>query len=131
MKYRHILLADDDPEDREMIADAFSEIGSSDTIDFVENGEEALRRLDGLADAELPRLVILDLNMPILNGTQTLLKIRDNPRYKSLQVVIFSTSVNPHEKEACLVAGAHSYVTKPMLYRDALDTARRFLDLAK
>lgn len=131
IEYKCILLADDDQEDRELIADAFAEIGMPDSIHFVEDGEAALGYLEGLSQTDLPSLIILDLNMPKLNGTQTLRALKADHRYKDITVVIYSTSINPLEKEACLLAGAHSYVTKPLLYKESLETARNFQRLCE
>ncbi|MES2703192.1 MAG: response regulator [Bacteroidota bacterium] len=124
-----ILLADDDPEDRMIMAESFSEMELTHWIHFVENGEKVLTYLDDIiADEFLPTLVVLDLNMPRMNGTQTLKALKNNPRYKHIPVIIFSTSVNTIEMQECLKIGAMSYVVKPVTYRDCLDTAKSFYD---
>ncbi len=79
----------------------------------------------------LPSMVILDLNMPRMNGTQTLRLLKSDQRFKDIPVVIYSTSLNNIEKDECLALGAHSYVIKPVSYRDTIDTARKFYDMSK
>ena len=126
-----ILLADDDREDRFIMADTFKEIGLSDIIHFVENGERVLTYLDDISsDEHLPSLIVLDLNMPRMNGTQTLKALKNNFRYKNIPVIIFSTSVNAIEMQECMENGASSYVTKPVTYKECLDTAQKFYDFS-
>src|ERR1700744_6326241 len=83
-----ILLADDDPEDRMIMADTFKEINLSHIIHFVENGESILTYLDSIYTTyPLPSLIVLDLNMPRMNGTQTLKHLKSNERYKGIPVI--------------------------------------------
>lgn len=128
--YKPILLVDDDEEDRMLIQEAFTEIGAAAAVHFESNGEEALSYLEH-HPGTLPRLIILDLNMPKMNGTQTLRYLKTNDRFKDITVIIYSTSINPLEREACLELGAHSYVIKPTLYQESLETVREFYNLAK
>ncbi|PQJ09801.1 hypothetical protein CJD36_017910 [Flavipsychrobacter stenotrophus] len=122
-----ILLADDDPEDRMIMEDTFREIQLSELIHFVENGENILSYLDAInAESDLPTLIVLDLNMPRMNGTQTLKMLKANDRYRHIPVIIFSTSINTIEMNECIKTGASSYVVKPVTYKECLDTARSF-----
>lgn len=122
-----ILLADDDPEDRMIMEDTFREIQLSEIIHFVENGENILFYLDDIeSDNNLPALIVLDLNMPRMNGTQTLKMLKANDRYRHIPVIIFSTSINTIEMNECIKTGASSYVVKPVTYKECLDTAKSF-----
>ncbi len=126
-----ILLADDDPEDRMIMADTFKEMKLSDIIHFVDNGENIIQYLDDIDETDpLPSLIILDLNMPRMNGTQTLKLLKNNDRFRNIPVVIFSTSVNAIEMQECLKTGAASYVVKPVTYKECLDTAKAFYDFS-
>lgn len=123
-----ILLADDDADDRAIMQDAMEELDANNILCFAHNGEEALLILGSDYNAEhQPALIILDLNMPKLNGTETLARIKDDDRFKTIPVIIYSTSLNPLEKEKCMRLGAHSYVTKPISFKESMDTARSFL----
>lgn len=125
-----ILLVDDDAEDRLIIKDTFDELGYGPTIRFAENGEDAIAYLENcLLQQALPALVILDLNMPRLNGTQTLRYLKSRPAFSTIPVIIFSTSLNPIEHDECLLLGAHSYVIKPTSYMQAVDVAKHFYTL--
>lgn len=123
-----ILLVDDDPEDRMIVHDGMRELGAGDFLEFAESGELALALLDKKFEAgALPCLVVLDLNMPRMNGTEILKAIKNNTRLKDIPVVIYSTSINPLEKERCLGLGAHSYIIKPVSFKESVETAHFFL----
>lgn len=127
MRTWKILLADDDAEDRGIIKDAMEMIEAGDLICFAENGEQALQILTGDYDAaHQPCLIVLDLNMPRLNGTETLRRLKSDERLKDIPVIIFSTSINNFEREKCMALGAHSYITKPVSFKECLETARTF-----
>lgn len=109
-----ILIADDDPDDRELIAASFSEILPVEKLHIVTDGLKLLSYLDLLADPnELPGLILLDLNMPILDGFTTLKKLKENNRFKKIPVVVLSTSKNSEDKDKCLKLGAADYLVKP------------------
>jgi CheY-like chemotaxis protein len=127
-----ILMVDDDLEDRFLMEDSFKEIGVNDVLHFEENGENALNYLEqSFCMDSLPCLIILDLNMPKMNGTQILRLLKGNDKFIKIPVIIFSTSLNAIEKEECLRLGAYSYVIKPVFYKDSIDTAKMFYDLSK
>jgi CheY-like chemotaxis protein len=122
-------LVDDDPDDIEIVNEALTFVSKEPVLKFANNGIQALQMLDNLYETkELPCLIVLDLNMPKLNGTQTLDKIKKDHRFSQIPVIIYSTSINPLEKEKCLALGAHSYLTKPISIRDGEITARKFME---
>ena len=127
---RKILMIDDDDEDRMLMQDMFSEIGVPNVAHYEESGETALSYLNKLAENELPSVIVLDLNMPRLNGTQVLRLLKDDERFRNITVIIYSTSVNYIEKEQTLKLGAHSYVIKPSSYEECLEKARYFNNLS-
>ena len=125
-----ILLVDDDPEDRSIIIDALAHLNAENSMSCADNGEGALKLLLEYAALDIyPCLIVLDLNMPRMNGTETLKEVKKDARFRNIAVVIYSTSINPLEKEACMSLGARLYVTKPVSYKESIDTARLFLDL--
>ncbi|MGC1241912.1 MAG: response regulator [Chryseosolibacter sp.] len=118
---------DDDLEDHLILQSFFKEAGLDDKVGYRENGQQALYFLEQLADdTALPRLIILDLNMPILNGTQTLLHLKKNVRFKNIPVIIFSTSENETEKRKCLSLGAVDYMVKPLTLEECRAIIRKF-----
>jgi CheY-like chemotaxis protein len=124
----HILVADDDHEDRAIMADTFEEIGFSGAY-FVEDGSLVLDYLSNLKENNIS-LIILDLNMPCLNGTETLRALKAEPRYKEIPVIIFSTSVNTVEKQNCADLGALSYIAKPSRYSEYKEVCKMLIGIA-
>jgi CheY-like chemotaxis protein len=122
-----ILVVDDDKEDHMILEEYFSTSGISGNVKFVENGVRALEYLEGLDDDDLPKLVVLDLNMPLLNGSQTLLQLKQNARLKNIPVIIYSTSESENEKRKCLGIGAIDYLVKPV----TMDEGQRMVDKFK
>ena len=118
-------MVDDDPEELILIEEALLDVGQK--VHYEENGVEALNYLN--SSEQLPCLIVLDLNMPKLNGTETLVQLKSNDKYKDITVVIYSTSVNNVEKEKCMNLGAHSYLVKPLSYAETLRTAKYLSEL--
>lgn len=122
-----ILVVDDDKEDHLILEEYFHSAGVTDHIHYVDNGKLAIDFLEGLPDnTPLPKLVILDLNMPIMNGTQTLMQMKQSFRFKHVPVIIFSTSENETEKRKCLSLGAVDYIVKPITYDEGLSMVNKF-----
>jgi CheY-like chemotaxis protein len=118
-KYTQILVVDDDEEDRMMLRDFFMERGIDEEVRFAENGLKALEYLGAIPPGQqVPNLVVLDLNMPLMNGTQTLLQMKRDAKLKSIPVVILSTSENETEKRKCIAIGAVDYLVKPVSYEE-------------
>ena len=132
MQGRKILLADDDAEDRAIVQDAMEFLNAGDVMLFANNGEQLLDLLKENTNESLSFcLIVLDLNMPKMNGTQTLSALKNDERLKHIPVIIYSTSINPVEKEKCLLLGAHSFITKPISFKESRETAETFLQFCK
>lgn len=129
MSKKLIFLADDDSEDRFIISMAFKEAGNKEDVQYFEDGEKLLEALHTIPGEHLPGLIILDLNMPRLSGTETLRLIKASPRLQHIAVIIFSTSVNEKEKAECISMGATDYVTKPSKYDESLEIVKYFYSL--
>jgi CheY-like chemotaxis protein len=112
---RRILFVEDDQDDRELIHEAFKHVSSDVEAFFAENGLEAISYLSGIQqnDNHLPCLIVLDLNMPFLDGRQTFDKIKNELKLGSVPVVIFTSSQNPHDKALFESRGAE-FITKPL-----------------
>jgi CheY-like chemotaxis protein len=105
-----ILLIDDDSDDQTLFCDAIRNISSDIICEFAENGAVGLKLMN--SEAALPDVVFLDVNMPIMDGRETLAIIRTTPRLSNLRVVIYSTS-NAKEDVAWFASKSDSYVVKP------------------
>ena len=128
MNDRAIMMIDDDPEDQWIIRDALCDLDSADIAVYASNGEQALAMLnDEYLNGRKPDVIVLDLNMPLMNGTATLEKLKADARFKDIPVIIYSTSINPFEMDKCMELGAHSYITKPISIEESLRTVKQFL----
>lgn len=131
MKPRAILFVDDDSDDRFLLNAAFNELGYYDCVSYAENGEKALHYLQSAINTnELPRLIVLDLNMPKMNGTQVLKAIKQNDYLRDIEIIIFSTAINDPQRKKCLSNGAVNYLVKPIDYTGFLETAQAFYNIA-
>ena len=111
MKSRYIIFADDDADDLELITGFFKQFNRNINVLEFKDGKEVLRFLDDFALNATPILIVLDINMPRLNGKETLTAIRNHPRYQYIPVVIYTTSSNTEDENFCRQLGA-SWVMK-------------------
>jgi CheY-like chemotaxis protein len=116
-----ILWADDDADDIYLVKQVLEETDHDYNIVIVSNGREVIDYLSRLTKEEFPCLIILDINMPVLDGKQTLATLKKHPDFKSIAVAMFSTSNSPTDKLFCSHYDA-DLVTKPSNY-EALKNA--------
>jgi CheY-like chemotaxis protein len=110
---KFILHIDDDPDDREMLSDALHDLNTSVTLVGKENGLAGLEYLcEAKEQGKLPCLVVLDINMPFMDGRQTLAKIREHSSLNSLRVLVYTSSSNPQDKAYFTERGV-PFITKP------------------
>lgn len=106
-----IFSVDDDKDERFFIKEAFMDFVEEEQLRFFTNGIEVI---DALAEAtEMPDVILMDLNMPLMNGREALGIIKKNPIWKDIPVVIFSTSNYELDVAKCMAAGAKKYICKP------------------
>jgi len=120
MMDKEILLVEDNPDDVELTRIAFREAKVANHLVVVNDGAEALDYLfargaygDRNPD-DLPSIVLLDLNLPKVDGREVLQAIRGNERTRSLPVVVLTTSTEPFDVEASYALGVNSYIQKPV-----------------
>ena len=117
-----ILIADDDPDDRELTRDALAECRLANDVNFVEDGEELLDYLHRrgkfakLAGEPLPGLILLDLNMPKKDGREALKEIKATPEFRRIPIVVLTTSKAEEDILRTYDLGVNSYVTKPVTF---------------
>lgn len=122
-----ILMADDDLEDLELMEEAMRESNGDLHFYKVQNGREVLDYLASKPDDQLPCLIILDYNMPELNGSQVLFELGKDPRYDGISKVIFSTSNAPTHINECRDNGAADYFVKPTTMEDLNRIVRKLI----
>jgi CheY-like chemotaxis protein len=125
-----ILMAEDDPDDRLLAAEALRETRAGDELRFVEDGEQLLdylRRRGRWADpAQSPRpsLVLLDLNMPRMDGREALAAIKADPELRRIPVVVLTTSRSHDDVFRSYDQGANSFISKPVSFAGLVDAMR-------
>ncbi|NNF60089.1 MAG: response regulator [Gammaproteobacteria bacterium] len=109
-----LLVVEDSPEDYEMICRGLRHADVAANIEHCIDGDAALEHLAGCATAQLPDLVLLDLNLPGTDGRDVLRAMQGDARIASVPVVVFSNSSNSNDVSACYKLGANSFIEKPL-----------------
>jgi CheY-like chemotaxis protein len=113
---KEVLLVEDNPADIYLIQTAITELGRDIRLWLVTNGRDALTFLAKelpFVRAPSPDLIILDINLPHVHGTEVLAELRALPAYHHTPVVMFTSARRDLEEEHCLQLGANAYVNKP------------------
>jgi len=126
-KIKIILLADDDPEDQELLEDIITRLEPSVDLRKVDSGKEAVDYLLSSDAADLPCLIILDYAMPVFNAAEVLDHISQELHLRSIPKVVWSSSKQPEHVKSCMDKGASSYFVKPNKMSELADIARKML----
>ncbi|WP_229366141.1 response regulator [Fibrisoma montanum] len=122
MAYNNLIFtADDDEDDRLLLQQAFQQQSPGCQLVFFADGDELLSALTNTPPHELPRLIILDLNMPRMSGFEVLKRLKAHPRLRVIPVVIMTTSSRPEDISLSYQSGSSSFVTKPASYDRLLE----------
>ncbi|HOG18013.1 MAG: Response regulator rcp1 [Syntrophaceae bacterium PtaU1.Bin231] len=122
-----ILLVEDNPRDAEMTIRALKKRNLANPLHVVEDGEEALDFIfcrgayEGRTGLNLPKVILLDLKLPKVNGLEVLKALKSDERMKSIPVVVVTSSKEDPDIKAAYALGANSYVIKPVDFDDFLD----------
>jgi CheY-like chemotaxis protein len=130
-KSNFILIGEDDLDDEEFLKEIFSTVDNSFSLEFINNGKKLLSRLEEMDDHHLPCLILLDYNMPGMNGAEILKELKVTNRYHSIPKMIWSTSKSNLYRDICLRLGATEYVVKPSNVNELIDVVRRILSFCK
>ena len=125
-----ILMADDDPEDLELMEEHILSLEPTAKLDKFMDGLSAYKYLHTRPDNELPTLIVLDYNMPGLNGSQLLSSLNTAERYASIPKIILSSSNTAKFIEECLKNGATEYIVKPDSMKELQGIAKKLVSLA-
>jgi two-component system response regulator len=136
-----VLLVEDNPTDLELALLAFDRGGFGNPVDVVRDGAEALEylyregRYAGRTPADEPRLILLDVKLPLVDGPEVLRRIKNDPRTRHLPVVMLTTSTEHIDLRRCYEYGANSYIVKPVdlerFFRAVQDIGTYWLGLNK
>jgi CheY-like chemotaxis protein len=122
-----ILIAEDDPDDRLIIQEAFTEVQVKNPLFFVENGEELLDYLKrrnqfaNISEKSLPGLILTDLNMPRKDGREALIEIKSDEELRSIPIVVFTTSKMEEDISLSYQSGVNSFITKPQTFKSFVE----------
>ena len=125
-----ILMADDDPDDRQLTKEAFQESHLANDLRFVGDGEELmdyLYRRGKYADpasSPRPSILLLDLNMPRKDGREALQELKSDPRFRAIRVIVLTTSKAEEDVVRSYSLSAASYITKPVTFEGLLDVVK-------
>jgi len=123
----YILLIDDDEDDMELLSSSLELAGLS--IKRLNAGDKAMNYLN-LKIGPLPALIILDYNMPRINGEQVLILLKSNTYTRNIPVIMLSTTMSPVFKNAIIDLGAMACFTKPSTYSEFITQVALFRDIA-
>ncbi|MFY9307419.1 MAG: response regulator [Bacteroidia bacterium] len=124
--HKKIIIADDDPDDRNLASIAFKELNMMHSVDFVTDGQELIDSLKNKINLShsLPDVILLDLNMPRKDGRLALKEIKANPELCHLNIVVFSTSSAKEDIDYTMSLGAKNYIIKPSGYIELVNILR-------
>lgn len=125
---RRILYVEDDQDDFLLLQKAFQDVDQNIELINVLNGYETIKFLQKSSETDFPSLIVMDINMPVMDGKETLELLRIDDKFKSIPVVFFSTSVSPKDKKIIEESGTE-LISKPSLYEEWLDIARKLARL--
>ena len=123
-----ILLVEDDPRDVELTLRALKEHNLANSIHVARDGAEALEYLfpqDASRTPPPPKLVLLDLKLPKIDGLEVLCRIKDDPATKKLPVVILTSSKEAPDLEAAYEFGVNSYLCKPVEFQEFVNVVKQ------
>lgn len=109
---RIFLLADDDADDAFLFCEAIGLLGPAVECRTAENGSGLFKQLSETGDS-MPDMIFLDINMPVMNGWDCLVKLKENELYRPITTIMYSTSSNPRDVEKAYELGAALFITKP------------------
>ncbi|MBA2744984.1 MAG: response regulator [Flavisolibacter sp.] len=125
-----LLYAEDDLDDFESLKDAIEQITDNFEILQAKNGTEVISLLEGELAERKPCMIILDLNMPVMNGKEVLVWLKNDDRFKELPIMLFTTSSREEDVKLSQTYKC-SFFRKPTLYRDLLHIAQSMLDMCE
>ncbi len=131
-KSKTILLLEDDIVDVMTIKRAMQQLNFENPLQVVSNGEEGLKYLEQAT--ELPELIILDINMPKMNGIEFLEIIKQHTLWKMISVVVLTTSVDRQDKWNAFQSGISGYMVKPVDYdqfKEMMDALKKYWNFSE
>ena len=121
-----ILSAEDDLDDQLLIKSAVKAADINASVHFVSDGLALIKSLGEQYDGNLPDVLLLDLNMPVMDGLEVLKVLRAREDIADLPIVILTTSSNQNDIDRCYNLGANSFITKPTSFKGFVEIVKSF-----
>jgi len=120
-----VYLAEDDIDDQELLKEIFLQVNPRIELVSCSTGRQFVNQLERLP--RKPRMLILDYNIPEMNGAEILQHLKENGEYNDIVKIVWSTSNSPFYMNTCLTLGAHAYFVKPASMDGLYHMARQML----
>ncbi len=124
----HILIAEDDPDDSEIIQASFAKHDHFGKVEMVTNGKELLDNLKN-STTRKPDVILTDINMPILSGIDVLEAICGDKDLAAIPAFVYSTSINPVYEVRCMKLGTKGFIIKPFRLKDFDNIPNKILEI--
>ncbi len=113
----NVVLVEDDPDDRELFIEFYKDRSDIALLPSSENGLELIAYLENITEeGSLPHLIVLDQNMPKMNGKQTLAFLKSSEKFSNIRVLVYSTYTDSNLIKECMALGADGVAVKPIDY---------------
>ncbi len=122
-------IVDDDSADRELLVEALDEANMPYEIDSFTNGQELCMHLASCDTRKFPNFILLDLNMPVMDGRETLKQIKGSEQYRVIPVFVLSTSNSQNDIQLSYNTGANLFLVKPMHFEELCSIVKSLLSL--
>ncbi|WP_420149182.1 response regulator [Spirosoma sp.] len=119
----NVLVVDDDEDDQYLIKLAFQKDSIQYNLQFATDGSDVLENIE--SPQFLPDLILLDLNMPVINGFEVIKHLKESPIYRHIPVVVLTTSTSEADINRAYELGVNTFVTKPANHQDLINLAEQ------
>ncbi len=126
-----VALAEDDLDDFLMTEEALEDLARSVHLDHYEDGRALLEALEAAVESKgpLPDLILMDLNMPRMDGREAIRAIKENPTLRPIPIVVLTTSGDPSDVVGTYSGGANAFITKPVTHDAFVDAVQQVISV--
>lgn len=125
---KNILIVDDDAEDRNLIKEAVNECIIPVFVTELQDGAYVLKYLQSCSPKNLPDLIIMDINMPMMSGFDVIVEVKKHHKFAGIPIYVFTTSHSNKDRAHCIQLGVADVITKPPAYADWTKKLCSFID---
>jgi CheY-like chemotaxis protein len=125
--YKVVLLIDDDEDDYDIFTNALKEIAPSHKAVLLTKVDHIIQYFEALDEKDVPCLVVTDLNLPPTDGFEVIEKLKSDPRYLHIPVIVYSNSANPRDILKAKESGATAYVHKAASLSEVIEDVREMI----